>query len=116
MPEAVVPLFLVLIVALGVTFRVTTAEERDRCSPFLREEIALMKNLRSVIVLGGFGWKAFLPLLGPERPKFGHGVEVEMGGLRVFGCYHVSPHNTYTGKLTQEMLQAVLRRASQPEV
>jgi uracil-DNA glycosylase len=88
-----------------------TPEERDRCSPFLREEIGLLKNLRSVLVLGGFGWKAFLPLLGPERPKFGHGVEVEIGGLRVFGCYHVSPHNTYTGKLTQEMLQDVLRRA-----
>ncbi|WP_329794095.1 uracil-DNA glycosylase [Lentzea sp. DG1S-22] len=89
-----------------------TAEERDRCSPFLREEISLMPRLRSVVVLGGFGWKAFLPLLGVARPpKFGHGVEVEAGGLRVFGCYHVSPHNTYTGRLTQEMLQDVLRRA-----
>ncbi|MFD4641959.1 uracil-DNA glycosylase [Lentzea sp. NPDC058436] len=88
-----------------------TAEERDRCSPFLREEIGLMPNLRSVMVLGGFGWKAFLPLLGVRPPKFGHGVEVEAGGLRVFGCYHVSPHNTYTGRLTQEMLQDVLKRA-----
>jgi uracil-DNA glycosylase len=89
-----------------------TAEERDRCSPFLREEISLMPRLRSVMVLGGFGWKAFLPLLGVRPPKFGHGVEVEAGGLRVFGCYHVSPHNTYTGRLTQEMLQNVLKRAS----
>ncbi|WP_372441682.1 uracil-DNA glycosylase [Lentzea nigeriaca] len=88
-----------------------TPEERDRCSPFLREELGLMKSLRSVVVLGAFGWQAFLPLLGPERPKFGHGVEVEIGGLRIFGCYHVSQQNTFTGKLTQEMLQEVLRRA-----
>jgi len=88
-----------------------TPEERDRCSPFLREELGLMTSLRSVVVLGAFGWQAFLPLLGPARPKFGHGVEVTLGGLRVFGCYHVSQQNTFTGKLTQEMLQDVLRRA-----
>lgn len=94
-----------------------TAAERDRCSPFLREEISLMPRLRSVMVLGGFGWKAFLPLLGVDRPpRFGHGVELSAGGLRVFGCYHVSPHNTYTGRLTQEMLQDVLRRASSQDV
>lgn len=91
-----------------------TAEERDRCSHWLREEISLMPRLRSAVVLGGFGWKAFLPLLGEHRAKFGHGVEVSAGGLRVFGCYHVSPHNTYTGRLTQEMLQDVLRRAISP--
>ncbi|MGW6933336.1 uracil-DNA glycosylase [Lentzea sp. NPDC054927] len=89
-----------------------TPEERDRCSPFLREELGLMTSLRSVVVLGAFGWQAFLPLLGSARPKFGHGVEVSLGGLRVFGCYHVSQQNTFTGKLTQEMLQDVLRRAS----
>jgi uracil-DNA glycosylase family 4 len=88
-----------------------TPEERDRCSPFLREELGLLTSLRSVIVLGAFGWQAFLPLLGSARPKFGHGVEVELGGLRVFGCYHVSQQNTFTGKLTQEMLQDVLKRA-----
>jgi uracil-DNA glycosylase family 4 len=88
-----------------------TPEERDRCSPFLREELGLMTSLRSVVVLGGFGWQASLPLLGEARPKFGHGVEVEIGGLRVFGCYHVSQQNTFTGRLTQEMLQDVLRRA-----
>jgi uracil-DNA glycosylase family 4 len=88
-----------------------TPEERDRCSPFLREELGLMTSLRSVVVLGAFGWQAFLPLLGSARPKFGHGVEVALGGLRVFGCYHVSQQNTFTGKLTQEMLQDVLRRA-----
>ncbi|MET9228177.1 uracil-DNA glycosylase [Lentzea sp. NPDC003310] len=89
-----------------------TPLERDTCSSFLREEISLMPRLRSVMVLGAFGWKAVLPLLGPERPKFGHGVEAVVGGLRVFGCYHVSPHNTYTGRLTQEMLQNVLKRAA----
>lgn len=88
-----------------------TPEERDRCSPFLREELGLMTSLRSVVVLGAFGWQAFLPLLGSARPKFGHGVEVEIGRLRVFGCYHVSQQNTFTGKLTQQMLQDVLRRA-----
>ncbi|MEU7475576.1 uracil-DNA glycosylase [Lentzea sp. NPDC042327] len=90
-----------------------TTEERDRCLPYLREEMALLPNLRSVVVLGGFGWKAFLPLVGGPPVKFGHGVEVEAGGVRVFGCYHVSPHNTYTGRLTQEMLQGLLLRAKE---
>ena len=89
-----------------------TPAERDRCSPFLREELGLMTSLRSVVVLGAFGWQAFLPLLGSARPKFGHGVEVDLGGLTVFGCYHVSQQNTFTGKLTQEMLQEVLKRAA----
>ncbi|WP_406601658.1 uracil-DNA glycosylase [Lentzea miocenica] len=92
-----------------------TPEERDRCSPFLREELGLLTSLRSVVVLGAFGWQAFLPLLGSARPKFGHGVEVSLGGLRVFGCYHVSQQNTFTGKLTQEMLQGVLARATAAE-
>ena len=61
--------------------------------------------------------RGVLPLLGPERPKFGHGVEVRLpstdGGapLTLMGCFHVSPHNTFTGRLTQEMVRHVFRRA-----
>ena len=46
------------------------------------------------------------------RPRFGHGVEVDVGGLRVIGCYHVSQQNTFTGKLTEQMLDAVLGSAA----
>ncbi|MEU4800772.1 uracil-DNA glycosylase [Actinosynnema sp. NPDC023587] len=102
-----------------------TAEERDTCRPWLVEELALLRpTLRAVVVLGGFGWQALLPVLaaGGEvprpAPKFGHGTSVALpardGGppLELFGSYHVSPHNTYTRRLTAGMLQDVLRRAA----
>ncbi len=102
-----------------------TAQERDNCRPWLVAELALLRpTLRAVVVLGGFGWQALLPVLASgwsvprPAPKFGHGVAVELPALddgaplTLFGTYHVSPHNTYTGRLTQDMLQAVLRRAA----
>ncbi|GAA1334780.1 uracil-DNA glycosylase [Saccharothrix algeriensis] len=102
-----------------------TARERDTCRPWLVGELELLRpTLRAVVVLGGFGWQALLPVLAAgwevprPAPKFGHGASVELpaldGGapLTVFGAYHVSPHNTYTGRLTPDMLQDVLRRAA----
>jgi uracil-DNA glycosylase family 4 len=98
-----------------------TPEERDTCRPWLVRELELMwPQLRSLVVLGGFGWAQLWPSLraaGIEvptgLPKFGHGVEVEIGGRTIIGCYHVSQQNTFTGRLTEPMLDAVMGRAAQ---
>jgi len=99
-----------------------TPEERDTCSPWMARELALLAGLRVIVVLGGFGWTALWPVLAQAgyaiprpRPVFGHGAEVTLdgrrGGLTVLGCYHVSQQNTFTGRLTEPMLDAVLARA-----
>jgi uracil-DNA glycosylase len=101
-----------------------TPEERDACSPWLARELALLSRLRVIVVLGGFGWTALWPVLAAAgyavprpRPVFGHGAEVELTGppgrLTVLGSYHVSQQNTFTGKLTEPMLDAVLARATE---
>jgi uracil-DNA glycosylase family 4 len=101
-----------------------TPGERDNCSPWLARELALLPRLRVVVVLGGFGWTALWPVLGAAgyalprpRPAFGHGAEVELTGprgpLTLLGSYHVSQQNTFTGKLTEPMLDAVLARATE---
>jgi len=103
-----------------------TPAERDNCRPWLADELALLRpTLRAVVVLGGFGWQALLPVLADAgwtiptpRPKFGHGAHVELSAtdcgrrLHLFGCYHVSQQNTFTGRLTPAMLETVLRRAA----
>ncbi len=98
-----------------------TPAERDTCLPWLVRELQLvLGTVRSIVVLGGFGWSALWPALRqagielpPRVPLFGHGVEVELpGGIGVFGCYHVSQQNTFTGRLTEQMLDGVLSRAA----
>jgi uracil-DNA glycosylase family 4 len=90
-----------------------TPAERDACRPFLERELALLRSLRVVMVLGSFGYQVVAGILGVKpRPKFGHGVEVPLGDGRTLICsYHVSQQNTFTGTLTPEMLDAVLFRA-----
>ena len=96
-----------------------TPAERDACRPWLARELQLLPALRVVVVLGAFGWQALWPAqhdagLAPTpvpRPAFGHGVEVRAGALTVLGCYHVSQQNTFTGRLTEPMLDAVFTRA-----
>jgi uracil-DNA glycosylase family 4 len=95
-------------------------DERDACRPWLVREVELLwPRLRVVVVLGGFGWAALWPTLRdagvplPARPpSFGHGVEAEVDGRTVLGCYHVSQQNTQTGRLTEPMLDGVLGRAA----
>ena len=95
-----------------------TPAERDACRPWLERELSLLPSLRVVLVLGGFGWQALLPVLAASgrllpspRPRFGHGVEVPLAGLTLLGCFHPSQQNTFTGRLTEPMLDAVLTRA-----
>ena len=90
-----------------------TPDERDRCAPYLAAEVRLLP-LRVVVALGGFAWDAALRHLGPVRPKprFGHGAEVEVGAVVLLGSYHVSQQNTFTGRLTEPMLDAVFARAA----
>jgi uracil-DNA glycosylase family 4 len=90
-----------------------TPAERDTCRPFLERELALLTNARVFLVLGQFGYQAMAAHLGVRpRPKFGHGLEVSVPDGRTIVCsYHVSQQNTFTGKLTPAMLDAVLGRA-----
>ncbi|MGJ7419139.1 uracil-DNA glycosylase [Streptomyces cinereoruber] len=104
-----------------------TPGERDACRPWLVREARLLRpTLRSVVVLGGFGWQAALPALAEAgwvvprpRPKFGHGVRTVLAPaspgdppLTVFGSYHVSQRNVFTGRLTREMFREVLAEAA----
>lgn len=90
-----------------------TPVERDRCRPFVERELAQLDRLRVVVALGAFGFDAAARLLeAPRGARFGHGVEVELPhGRTLLGCYHVSQQNTFTGRLTQEMLDSVFSRA-----
>jgi uracil-DNA glycosylase family 4 len=104
-----------------------TPLERDTCRHWLERELDLLApTLRVVVVLGGFGWQALLPVLAGAgwtvprpRPVFGHGAHVELAPARsdrrplhVFASYHVSQQNTFTGRLTPAMLEGVLHVAS----
>jgi uracil-DNA glycosylase len=96
-----------------------TPAERDTCRQWLVRELwFLLPSVRSIVVLGGFAWSALWPALRdagvdlPGRlPAFGHGVEVALPGAIVLGCYHVSQQNTFTGRLTEAMLDDTLARA-----
>jgi uracil-DNA glycosylase family 4 len=86
--------------------------ERDRCLPYLRRELALLASARIVVVLGRFAYDVVAKELGVRpRPRFGHGVEVPAGHLRLLCSYHPSQQNTFTGKLTASMLDDVFFRA-----
>lgn len=92
-----------------------TTAERDNCRPWIDAEVRLLDRVQVVVALGGFGFIEALRIFGADlrpRPKFGHGVEVALtGGRMLIGCYHVSQQNTFTGRLTEEMLDSVLLRA-----
>jgi uracil-DNA glycosylase family 4 len=99
-----------------------TPGERDTCRPWLVRELELLTDsLRVVVALGGFAWQVLWPALtatGREmprpRPRFGHQVEARAGdGLLVVGCFHPSQQNTFTGRLTEPMLDAVFARVDE---
>lgn len=95
-----------------------TPEERDRCIGYLRQELELLTQVRTVVCLGKFAWDGVSRLLkenghAPEKPggSFGHGAECIVGRYRLLGSYHPSQQNTFTGRLTEPMLDAVFTRA-----
>ena len=89
-----------------------TTTERDTCRPYLARELEV-RPWRVIVALGGFGFGVAASILGLRpRPRFGHGVEVALpGGRHLIASYHVSQQNTFTGKLTEPMLDAVFERA-----
>lgn len=99
-----------------------TTGERDECSNWLEREIDLLPRARVAVALGSFGWDALLRVLRASgwtvprpKPKFGHLATAELAGdgrkLTVVGSYHPSQQNTFTGRLTEEMFDAVWREA-----
>jgi uracil-DNA glycosylase len=90
-----------------------TTQERDACAPFLARELELVP-WRAVLALGAFGWDAVIRHVGHDgpRPRFGHGARAMLAdGRQLFGSYHVSQQNTFTGRLTPEMLDEVVHSA-----
>jgi uracil-DNA glycosylase len=92
--------------------------ERDNCLPYLEAELGLLRSVRVVVCLGGFGWDGALRALAVHtgealrpRPRFGHGAEVSVGSFQLLGCYHPSQQNTFTGRLTEAMIDDVMSRA-----
>ena len=94
-----------------------TIEERDRCLPFLARELALLADVRVLLALGAYAWDATVRVLAVAghvvrpRPRFGHGAEARVGPYTLIGSYHPSQQNTFTGRLTPAMLEAVVVRA-----
>jgi uracil-DNA glycosylase family 4 len=90
-----------------------TPTERDTCVPYLVREMALLTRVRAIVVLGQFAYDAVARLLEVRpRPRFGHGVEARVGDGRTIICsFHPSQQNTFTGKLTEPMFDAIFMRA-----
>jgi uracil-DNA glycosylase family 4 len=102
-----------------------TVEERDTCAPWITKEVALVAaSVRAVVCLGAYGWDAALRVLRAvgydvprPKPRFGHGAEAVLASpegrpVTLLGSYHPSQQNTFTGKLTEPMLDDVLSRAA----
>jgi uracil-DNA glycosylase len=96
-----------------------TPAERDTCLPFLAREIAALESLRVLVALGAFAWDGALRALSAlghptrPRPRFGHAAQAAVGPFVLLGSYHPSQQNTFTGKLTPQMLDAVFERAAE---
>jgi len=96
-----------------------TPAERAVCAPWLDAEWRLTgSSVRVIIALGGFAWRAALQMartggvaVPSPAPKFGHGVTADLGGVTLLGCFHPSQQNTFTGRLTPQMLDDVFREA-----
>ncbi len=96
-----------------------TPAEQAACRPYLARELELLADLRVIVPLGAIGWDATLralaaighPIPSP-RPAFAHGAEAQVGQYTLLGTYHPSQQNTFTGRLTAPMMEAVMTRAA----
>jgi uracil-DNA glycosylase len=93
--------------------------ERDNCLPYLARELALLTEVRVIVCLGAFAWDAAFRTLAVlsapvprPRPRFGHGNAAVVDRWTMLGCYHPSQQNTFTGRLSEAMLDEVLERAN----
>mgnify|MGYP001314937256 CR=1 FL=1 len=103
-----------------------TAQEKATCLPWLRRDLELSPRVHTMMAIGAIGWVGALSAAASlgwavprPAPKFGHGAEVVLerpgaAPVRLVGCYHVSPHNTFTGRLTPDMLDEVLLSLRRP--
>ncbi len=89
-------------------------EEKRTCLPYLVREMRALTSLKVLVALGSIAWEAALSALGDNgtsvpspRPRFGHGVEVAVGGFHLIGSYHPSPQNTNTGRLSEQALDRI---------
>jgi uracil-DNA glycosylase len=97
-----------------------TTAERDNCLPYLERELPLLTEARVLLALGSFAWDGALraaralgePVPKP-KPRFGHGSEAKLGRWTLLGSFHPSQQNTFTGRLTEPMLDAVFARAKE---
>jgi uracil-DNA glycosylase family 4 len=95
-----------------------STEERDTCLPYLERELELLDRAMVLVCLGSYAWDGALralratgqPIPRPQ-PRFGHGTEASVGRYTLLGSFHPSQQNTFTGKLTEEMLDATFERA-----
>ncbi len=98
-----------------------TPQEREQCLPWSVAELELLVDARVIVCLGGFAWDAALRLTSAlanppvvprrPRPRFAHGAELAAERYHLLGCYHPSQQNTFTGRLTEPMIDGVLERA-----
>ena len=92
-------------------------DERDRCLPFLARELAILADVRVIVALGSYAWDGALRAIRElgirveRKPRFGHMAETRVEPYSLLGSYHPSQQNTFTGRLTPQMLDAVLSRA-----
>jgi uracil-DNA glycosylase family 4 len=97
-----------------------TPAERDNCLPYLVREVSLLESVSVIVTLGSFAWDATLRVLADlgipkprPRPKFGHAATASVGRFMLLGCYHPSQQNTFTGKLTEPMIDAVFEQSKE---
>jgi uracil-DNA glycosylase family 4 len=95
-----------------------TPKERETCLPFLVRELGALEHLRVIVALGSFAWDGALRALATAghtaprpRPRFGHGAQALLGPMTLLGCFHPSQQNTFTGTLTEPMIDEVLGQA-----
>ncbi|HET9900905.1 MAG TPA: uracil-DNA glycosylase [Actinomycetes bacterium] len=98
-----------------------TPEERDACAPYLARELALLERVQVLLALGAYGWDAALRAMASTgahpvtatKPRFGHDASAGVGPYQLVGSYHPSQQNTFTGKLTSAMFDAVIATAKE---
>lgn len=94
--------------------------ERDNCLPYLTRELALLQRCWTIVALGAFAWDGAMRALGElgcrppsPKPRFAHSAVVELGRWTLLGCYHPSQQNTFTGRLTEPMIDQIFARAGE---